>query len=233
MTRIQVIGIGAGNPEQITVEAINALNRTDVLFVIDKEPDLVALRREVVARYAENPPREVILEDPPRGRGEAAVRAWRSARARLYGDAVRAELRDSQTGAFLVWGDPALYDSTLAVLDEAGVAYNVIPAISSVQMLAAAHRITLNRVGRPVTITPARRLAETAARDDIVVMLDSGCAFLNHPDADIYWGAYLGTPDEILRSGRVEDVGPDIQRVRDEARERKGWMFDTYLLRFS
>ena len=47
----------------------------------------------------------------------------------------------------------------------------------------------------------------------------------------IWWGAYLGTPDEILLSGPLAEVGPEIERVRAEARARKGWMFDTYLLR--
>jgi precorrin-6A synthase len=47
----------------------------------------------------------------------------------------------------------------------------------------------------------------------------------------IYWGAYLGTPDEILVSGPLAEVAEEIRRVRAEARERKGWMFDTYLLR--
>jgi precorrin-6A synthase len=54
------------------------------------------------------------------------------------------------------------------------------------------------------------------------------------PDGvEIYWGAYLGTPDEILLSGPLAEVADEIARVRAAARERKGWMFDTYLLRRS
>ncbi len=45
-------------------------------------------------------------------------------------------------------------------------------------------------------------------------MLDSDLAFLRFPDAEIYWGAYLGTPDEILLSGVVAEVGR-----RDRARQ--------------
>ena len=36
MRRLLIIGIGAGDPEQVTVQAIKALNRADVFFVIDK-----------------------------------------------------------------------------------------------------------------------------------------------------------------------------------------------------
>ncbi len=50
-------------------------------------------------------------------------------------------------------------------------------------------------------------------------------------DIDIYWGAYLGTDDEILVSGPLHRRGADIGRIRAEAKAWKGWMFDTYLLR--
>jgi precorrin-6A synthase len=82
---------------------------------------------------------------------------------------------------------------------------------------------------------PGRRLSEGLhdEADDIVVMLDASCAFRRFADApmDIYWGAYIGTPDEILVAGGVAEVMDDIERVRAEARARKGWIMDTYLLR--
>ena len=48
---------------------------------------------------------------------------------------------------------------------------------------------------------------------------------------EIYWGAYLGTPDEILISGKLADVADEIQRRRAEARRANGWIMDTYLMR--
>jgi precorrin-6A synthase len=69
--------------------------------------------------------------------------------------------------------------------------------------------------------------------DDVVVMLDARNAFatLPDPDLDIYWGAYLGTADEVLLHGDLQQVKGEIVRVRAEQRERKGWIMDTYLLR--
>ena len=103
------------------------------------------------------------------------------------------------------------------------------------QALAARHRIALNRIGRPIVITTGRRLSEGLHddADDIVVMLDAACAFRRFAEApvDIYWGAYIGTPDEILVAGGVAEVMDEIERVRAEARARKGWIMDTYLLR--
>jgi precorrin-6A synthase len=114
-------------------------------------------------------------------------------------------------------------------------AVEVIPGITSVQALAAAHRIPLNRIGEPVLITTGRRLAEAAPRgaEDVVVMLDGDCAFrqVEDRDVDIFWGAYLGTADEILISGSLHERADEIEAARREARQKHGWIMDTYLLR--
>jgi precorrin-6A synthase len=242
--RLLLIGIGAGDPDHVTVQAVRALNRFDVLFVVTKNgaDELVALRREIVARHRTAAPyRTVELVDPPRPWRQAAdyaaaVGLWREQRAELWRSALHEQLRDDEIGAFLVWGDPSLYESTLAVVSGLdGLEYEVIPGISSLHALTARHRIPLNRVGRSVLITPARLLADGLPDgvDDIVVMLDPGTAFASLPpaDIDIYWGAYLGTEDEILIAGPLEHVAAKIVRAREEAKARKGWIFDIYLLR--
>ena len=244
MRTVLVIGVGAGDPEHITVQAINALRRSDVVFVVDKGPaELARARDKVLARYAQHGPRVVAIPDPPRDRTasayRSAVEAWRGARADAWERAIAAELGQDRCGAFLVWGDPALYDSTIAVLDEIRARgtvrfdHEVIPGISSPQALAARHRVPFNRVAGAVQITTGRRLAQGLPRDadDVLVMLDADCAFARFPDLDIYWGAYVGTADEILVAGRVGEVADEIRRRRAQARERKGWVMDTYLLR--
>lgn len=251
MREILVIGIGAGDPEYITVQAVNALNAADVFFVVDKgaEKDgLLALRREICDRYIRDKNyRMVEIPEPPRDRQAAAytgaVEDWHERRAERFEEAIRTQLADDGRGAFLVWGDPALYDSTLRVIDrilargQVEFTYQVIPGITSVQALAARHRLPLNRIGEPIHITTGRRLAQglPAGLDNVVVMLDAGlaCADLDDPDNDlhVYWGAYLGTPDEELRAGPLHEVAGEIARTKRELRERHGWIMDTYLVR--
>jgi precorrin-6A synthase len=249
MRTVLVIGIGAGHPDYVTIQAIKALNRADVLFVVDKgqeKDELVRLRAEICDRYIERSGYRVVeIEDPERDRSApaygSAVAAWRHERSERYEAAIRDHLSDDGCGAFLVWGDPSLYDSTIAILDEivargsVPLEYEVIPGISSVQALAAKHKVALNRVGEPIQITTGRRLAETPSDEiqNVVVMLDARQAFAKHADGDldIYWGAYVGMPDELLVAGRLSDVLAEIERVRAEARARKGWIMDTYLLR--
>ncbi|MEU3512047.1 precorrin-6A synthase (deacetylating) [Streptomyces longwoodensis] len=251
MRTIHVIGIGAGDPDQLTLQGVRALRDTDVFFVLDKgevKSDLTQVRRDMLATHVpEGTYRVVEARDPERDRAAGgpayspAVGDWRSARADIYERLMAEELGETETGAFLVWGDPALYDSTIGILEEVrergtvDFAYDVVPGISSVSALVARHRTGLNRVARPVQITTGRRLAEgfPDGVDDVVVMLDAHQTFRQYADEDmdIYWGAYIGTPDEILVAGPLAEAAPRIERLRAEARERKGWIMDTYLLR--
>jgi precorrin-6A synthase len=248
--RLLVIGIGAGDPAHVTAQAARAMGETDVFFVVEKlaAADLVVLRKEILARFARDGHRVVDVPDPPRDRAAAAYGAavddWRARRAEVWEAALRDGLADGRTGAFLVWGDPSLYDSTLDVLErirargEVAFEHEVIAGISSVHALTARHRIALNRVGGAVQITTGRRLRDGGwpdGVDDLVVMLDADCSF-RHLDAagvEVFWGAYLGTPDELLVAGPLAEAAPEIERVRAQARERKGWIMDTYLLRRS
>ena len=250
MRRLLVIGIGAGDPEYVTMQAVNALNSADVFFVVDKGEDkasLVALREQILDRYVRDQDgyRIVEIPDPPRDRAAAAYTAavedWHEKRSELFEAAIASELAADGIGAFLVWGDPALYDSTLRVIDRilargaVRFDYEVIPGITSVQALVAKHRLPLNRIGEPIHITTGRRLADGMpdGLDSAVVMLDAGFAprEFDDPRLHVYWGAYLGTPDEVLLSGRLVDVAEEIERTKRELRDEHGWIMDTYLLR--
>jgi precorrin-6A synthase len=251
--RLLVIGIGAGDPEHVTAQAVRALNEVEVFFIIDKgvaADELVALRREICERFVEDRHYRIVeVPDPSRDRTASAygtaVDDWRARRAQAWEGLLLDELGEDGVGAFLVWGDPSLYDSTIDVIERVLAAgrvqltYEVVPGISAIHALTARHRIPLNRVGGAVQITTGRRLADHGwpqDADDVVVMLDADCSFrhLEDPeDLTIYWGAYLGTPDELLVAGPLAEAGPEIQRVRAEARARKGWIMDTYLLRRS
>ena len=246
---LALIGIGAGDPEWVTLEAIGALQALDVLFVVLKEDeldDLVEARRVIVERHRTEPLRTVELRDPPRPWRtapdyNAAVAHWREQRLERWSAAVASELTDGQAGGFLVWGDPSLFESTLAIVQDLirasaePIELRVIPGISCVHALTARFRIPLNRQGHAVQIAPARLLRDGVPGDvdDVVAMLDGQQTFARIDPAglDIYWGAYLGTPDEILICGDLAEVRQQILDARVEATARKGWMFDTYLLR--
>jgi precorrin-6A synthase len=248
MKNVLIVGIGTGNPEHLTIQAINALNKANVLFIPTKgeaKAQLAGIRRDIVSRYVTRPDSRLVeFAIPVRHTADRSynqsVDQWHAAIATAYEHLLLKELQEDQTGAFLVWGDPMLYDSTIRIIERVRALetvvfdYSVIPGITSIQALAASHRIPLNLVGKPVEITTGRRLAESFPQksETAVVMLDGEQAFMkiDDPDARIYWGAYLGTEQEIVISGRLADVKDDILASRAEARARHGWIMDIYLL---
>jgi len=248
MRTLLVIGIGMGSPEQLTAQAVEALRRVQVFFVMDKglaKADLVEARRHICERYlCAGTYRFVELADPVRDPAlssyEERVQRWHARRAELYEQAILAELGEHDCGGFLVWGDPSLYDSTLRILDQVrarGVHFEceVLPGVSSLAALAASHRIVLNRIGGGIHVTTGQRLlrAVEAGNDDVVVLLDGEGAWkaLDPDGFEIFWGAYLGTPRETLVRGRLRDVRDTIARQRDALRAEHGWIFDIYLVR--
>jgi precorrin-6A synthase len=248
MRKVLVIGIGCGDPEQITVQAVRALNRADVIFLPDKgqeKQSLAAMRQEICRRYLERPVRTATYAVPSRriagGDYGAGVVDWHAALADIH-EGLIAALDLNETGAFLVWGDPSLYDSTLRILEQVqsrgrtDFTCEVIPGISSLQALAARHAIILNDIGGTVHVTTGRRLAEKGVpeeADSIAVMLDGQQAFasVDRDAYDIYWAVNLGLDSEALIAGPLAERVESIRTARSKAREKEGWAMDVYLLR--
>ncbi|EJM99426.1 precorrin-6A synthase (deacetylating) [Phyllobacterium sp. YR531] len=246
--KVLIIGIGAGNPDYVTIQAVSALNQVDVFFIPDKgaeKEQLSRIRREICERFITDPDYRMVdfatpVREKPSSTYRASVTDWHDKVEATYEHLLMEELGDDECGAFLVWGDPSLYDSTIRILDRLNakgsfeLEYDVIPGITSIQALTAKHKVVLNRIGESITITTGRKLAEGFPNnsESVVVMLDGEGAFKNiHEDVDIYWGAYIGTEDEILMSGKLREVVDDIERLRNVARAQKGWIMDTYLLK--
>jgi precorrin-6A synthase len=249
--RLRIVGIGCGHPDQLTVEAVDALRSSDFAIVARKRsPDeggdpLLAARQQIVDRHA--PGLEIVeVDDPERDRSasststqdgyEAAVIDWHEARAVRYEEVLA---QRSGHAALLVWGDPAFYDSTIRIveriLDRGNLAFSwdVVPGISALQLLAARHRIVLHQVGQPILVTTGRRLREAidAGAENILVMLSASVDLAGLDNWYVWWGANLGTDSEYLITGRAGDAAGGIASARERVKAESGWVMDVYLLR--
>jgi len=243
MITLNLIGIGTGNPDHLTIAAVKAMNAADLILLPrkgDEKSDLIDLRRTICAELLTNPVRIVEFDMPRRADRQDYVDAvldWHDAIAALWMEQIVRHLPDGGTLALLVWGDPSLYDSSLRIAARLpNLRVQVTPGITSIQALTAAYGICLNDLAEPVLITTGRRLRERGWPDDadsLVVMLDGHCAFqtLAPEDIDIWWGAYLGMPQETLAHGPLSMTGPDIIQHRAMLRKEQGWIMDIYLLR--
>lgn len=248
MIDLSLVGIGSGNPEHLTLQAIRVLENADVILLPrkgDEKTELADLRRMIAADILKTSPKIVEFDYPVRDAKTPkyldGVNTWHDALATIWGDLIREHVVDGGNVALMVWGDPSLYDSTLRIADRLlaqgfDIAVNVVPGITSLQMLTAAHAIPLNSLGAPVQITTGRRLRDHGwpdGVDTIAVMLDGECSFqsLEGNGFNIWWGAYVGMPDQILLDGPLAEISEKIVQTRANARERHGWIMDIYLIR--
>lgn len=247
MIDLRLIGIGTGNPDHLTREAEQAMRAADLILLPRKRADtadLLDLRRLMCAAVLTDTTRVVEFDLPERATGGPyleAVRDWHDMIARTWHEQIARHLPGGGRLALLVWGDPALYDSSLRIaarLAVGGLALRVrvVPGITSLQALTAAHAIPLNPLAGPVTITTGRRLREGGwppGIDALAVMLDGGCAFeaIDGAGVLIWWGAYLGMAHQALLAGSLAEVGPVIRERRGALRAAHGWIMDSYLLR--
>lgn len=234
-----LVGIGCGDPRQLTREAEAALAGADVILIPEKgaeTADLAALRQGICDAAAPRVRRRRFMMPTRNASGGRLQSAsdWRDAIAGAWAAAIPDGARRV---AMLVWGDPTLYDGTLRIAQQLRPTpkITVIPGISALQVLTAVHAIPLNDVGAPVVITTGRRLRSDGwplGADRVAVLLDESGAFevIEPAGVTIWWGAYLGMPQQLLDSGPLAKVGNRILMARAAARARHGWIIDVYLL---
>ncbi|MDM7463711.1 precorrin-6A synthase (deacetylating) [Tepidimonas taiwanensis] len=247
---LTLVGMGTGNPQHITQEGVQALRAADVILLPRKGEEkaaLAAARLEVCRQVwpQGDGPRWAWFDMPYRHAASttdayrAEVQRWHDAIAQAWRDALCAALPQGGRVAMLVWGDPSIYDSTLRIAQRLAqrvpMTTRVVPGVSALQALAAAHAIALTEVSAPLLVTSARWLRENGWPEGIqtlAVMLDGEGVFqaLSAPDVYIWWGAYLGMPQQLLCAGPLAAVGADIAALRRQARQQHGWIMDTYLL---
>ncbi len=242
MPDLWLIGIGTGNPAHVTLEARDALREVALVMVPRKGPDKADLAdlRHKILRALDCPAPVLEFDMPVRDERlayRARVEQWHDEIAEIWAATI-ARARPGGPVALLVWGDPGLYDSTLRIAARLTPQprLRVIPGITALQALTAAHAIAFNTINGAVTVTTGRRLRDHGwpeGAETLVVMLDGECSFgtLDADGVEIWWGAYLGMHEQILIAGPLAEVAQQIISCRAEARARHGWIMDTYLLR--
>jgi len=243
MFDLTLIGIGTGNPDHVTFQGAKAIQAADLILIPRKgenKADLAGLREEIIAQVTETPPKIAYFDIPRRRADDGYLRGvdeWHDAIALRWHEAILAH-PNARHVALLIWGDPSLYDSSLRIASRLvpQPETRVIPGITALQALTAAHAIPINDLGAPYVVTTGRRIREegwpeTASK--AAVMLDGECSFrsLEMAEYDIWWGAYVGMKEEILINGPLAEVAQQIVDTRRQARADHGWIMDIYLLK--
>ena len=248
MIELYLIGIGMGNPDHLTGSARAALQGADLIMIPEKEAfksDLAIIRQKICKKILSPLPNIVMFKLPERLHSEAEyfkkVELWHDKIAVKWQSIIKQHLPKGGRAALMIWGDPTLYDSSLRIADRLKLQLkelkiNTIPGLTSIQLLTAAYNIPLNSIGKPVTLSTGRQLRDKGwpeGCETLVVMLDGDTSFdqLEGELYEIWWGAFLGMPNELLISGRLDHCCEKIKSTRKLAKSDHGWIMDIYLLR--
>ena len=177
------IGVGPGDPELLTVKAINALKKIDVLIApkTEKKSDSVALS---IARPYLKPSVEIIFQTFPMVRDFAAEKKIFEANT----NEILKNLRGGKNVGFATLGDPMFYSTYIYIfklLEPRGVKIITVAGVPAFLAIAA-------QIGRPLaygndilTIIPA------------TAELDAIKNFLDKADATVLMKVYKNFPEIV------------------------------------
>lgn len=240
--KVTILGIGPGHPDQITVQAVKALNAHKVILIPVKAGTTTGDTRRLIAeRHLADPAAHALIEVPmpkvserPKGDYTTTVGTFRDRQAKAFTNALDAV--DENEVAILAWGCPTLFDGTIeGVRSYPGVELTVIPGVTSVSALAAAHGVVQTNIGQSVLITTGRQLKDGLPHEhgSIADMVDAQGYIWNHdgPEWTAYWGAFVGLENQALEHGPLYEVRDRIKTQRAALVEEYGWLFDIALLK--
>ncbi len=248
ISKLYLLGLGPGHPKYLTLEAVKIIKKLDLFFLPDKKEEkeeLTKARLNILREIkGEEGYRVVFLPFPERKKGpdyRQAVKEWRNKKAEILKEYL---LKEEGEAGFLVWGDPSLYDGHVEVAKQAILSLvsetnnlielEVIPGISSFQVLAAKFKISLTEIARPLVFhTPRSLRKERSLTNNALVFLDNYTTFMLFAKENpyLYWGAYVGTEKECLIAGRLSDVESLIREKRKEAKSKYGYLMEIYFLK--
>lgn len=211
---IHFVGAGPGDAELITVKGARLLREADVVVFAGSLVD-----RELVRTHAPHArvwdSAAMTLEETTRVLAEAVVAGQRAVR--------------------LHTGDPAIYGAIqeqMAELDRLGIAYAVVPGVSSAFAAAATLRqeLTLPEVTQTVILTrragrtpvPEREQLAEIAKIGATMVIYLSVGMIDAVVADLLAGAYTPAtpvavvaraswPDEVVLEGTLADIAVKVK----------------------
>ncbi len=148
------VGVGPGNPAQMTLQAREILQKVDVICPATSRPDKRSLALKIAARAADLNAEIDKLIFPMTDDETKMRKAWQQA-----GDRVRKHLNNKRDVAFITLGDPLLYSTYIYLLEELQgqkqkFAIETIPGVSAITGCSSCINLPLARGEEKVAVVP-------------------------------------------------------------------------------
>ena len=219
------VGCGPGDPELLTVRAVNLIKNAEVIFAPTAREGKPSIALSVVEQYIDRPTKTVSLVFPMVKDRESLRDYWKR-----NADEIAGAVRSGKKVVYLTVGDPALYSTWIYIHRELkkshrDIEVEIVPGVASMFAIAARAKISLAEGDETVAIVPAcynmERVKKTANACDTVIFLKDGRYF----DSVIEMLAQAGFPDNanIAIAQDVSEEGEILEMKRlSELRGKKG-----------
>ncbi len=215
------IGVGPGDPELITLKAVDILKKVDVVYAASSTKNHYSLAMNIASRFIAKHIPVLFLKFPMTRNRETLEEAWNSNAREILG-----HIREGKDVAFITLGDPMTYSTFGYVMQairkfDPDVPVYIVPGVTSYHAAAAVSGHILAEAEESFTVVSGALGAEQLRRiihhTDNVVMLK-------------VYRNYKEILDEIDRLGLMKNTklisrcGLDGQHIVDDIDKRRDKM---------
>jgi precorrin-2/cobalt-factor-2 C20-methyltransferase len=181
--RLFCVGCGPGDPELLTIRALNLITEADVIFVPTSKLDKPSIALSIVAKYIKETTKIINLVFPMVKDKDSLKDYWKKNTLEIS-----QMVRTGKKTLYLTVGDPSLYSTWIYIHRELkknhkDIEIEIIPGITSIFAFAAESKISLVEGNEHLSIVPAcydlNKVKNTVKASDTIVFLKDGRYFDN------------------------------------------------------
>lgn len=224
------VGCGPGDPELITIKAINLIKNADIIFTPTARENKPSVALSIVEKYVpkETEIRQLIF---PMTKDVAKLKeSWKNNTTEIS-DAIRR----GKKAIYLTVGDPSLYSTWIYIQKEIqsnhkDIEVEIVPGITSIFSFSAELKTPVGEGEEIIGIIPAcynlDRLKIAAECCDTLVFLKDGRYFNNvidllmassfPKDSDIFIAQDVSTNAESLQKRKLVDIAKNKNENNDK-----------------
>jgi precorrin-2/cobalt-factor-2 C20-methyltransferase len=212
---LSCIGCGPGDPDLITVKAVDVIKNADIIFAPTAREGKQSIALSIVQKYLKSSVRTISLVFPMVKDKEQIRDYWKT-----NADKIADAAKSGKKIAYITVGDPSLYSTWIYIHREISIRYpeiqiNIIPGIASIFAFAADAKISLVEGDETLGIIPAcydiNKVKQAATSCDTVVFLKDGR----------YFNSVIGTlseagfaDDSVIIIAQDVSIGGEILKRR-------------------
>jgi precorrin-2/cobalt-factor-2 C20-methyltransferase len=214
------IGCGPGDPELLTIKALNLIKEADVIFVPTSKSDKPSIALSIVSQFINKTTKIVNLVFPMVKDKNSLKEYWKKNTLEIS-----EMVRTGKKTLYLTVGDPSLYSTWIYIHRELknnhkDIEVEIIPGITSIFAFAAESKISLVEGDEHLSVVPAcydlDKVKNTVKSSDTIVFLKDGRYFDNVIDmlsetgfsdeSQIAIAQDVSTKENILEIKQLKDI---------------------------